>query len=118
MKMIKKIKERMKAIPFFMRCYDLYYDLRFGRRLRKKRRYFQSEHVELLQKFSQVLNDNGLLFWLEFGTLLGYYREHDVIKHDDDLDIGAFLADAEKIRKALTDNGLKLVRVFRAEDGG
>ena len=118
MKAIKRLKEYMKTIPFFMGCYDFYYDLRFGRRIKKKKDYFLKESVQLLQKFSQTLNDNGILFWLEFGTLLGFYREHDFIKHDYDLDVGAFLTDSEKIRKILTDNGFKLVREFRAKDGG
>lgn len=118
MKAIKKLKEHMKTIPFFMGCYNFYYKLRFGGRIKRKKKYFLKEAVELLQHFSQVLNDNNVQFWLEFGTLLGYYREHDFIKHDYDLDVGVFLSDSEKIRKILTDNGFKLVREFRAKDGG
>lgn len=118
MNTIKKLKEHMKTIPFFMGCYNVYFNLRFGQRLKKKRKNFQKEHVELIQMFTKVLNDNGIQFWLEFGTLLGYYREHDIIKHDDDLDIGVFLSDSGKIKKALTENGFKLIREFRADDGG
>lgn len=108
----------MKKIPFFMGCYNLYYKIRFGRRINRKKRYFHEESETLLKKFSDVLNDSGIVFWLEFGTLLGYYREHDFIKHDDDLDVGLYLSDAEKARECLTKNGFKLVRAFRAEDGG
>ena len=118
MNAIKKIKEHMKAIPFFMGCYNVYFNLRFGSRIKKKKKYFLRESNELLQKFTQTLNKHDILFWLEFGTLLGYYREHDFIKHDYDIDVGAFLSDSEKIRKVLTENGFKLVREFRAEDGG
>ena len=118
MKLIKQIKERMKAIPFFMGCYNVYYNLRFGRRINRKKKYFLLENTELLQKFTSTLNNKGILFWLEFGTLLGYYREHDFIKHDCDLDIGAHIDDAEKIQKALTENGFELVREFHAQDGG
>ena len=117
-KAIKSLKERMKTIPFFMGCYNVYYKLRFGRRIRKKKQYFLKESTELLQKFSQTLNENNILFWLEFGTLLGYYREHDFIKHDYDLDIGANYDDAKRIRKSLTNNGFTLVKEFRAKDGG
>ena len=118
MKTIKKVKDYLKTIPFFMGCYNLYYKLRFGRRLNKKQQFFINENGELFHKFTQILNDNGVVFWLEFGTLLGFYREHDFIKHDFDLDIGVYMADAEKIRKILTDNGFKLVRDFNAKDGG
>ena len=58
-----------------------------ARALRKQ--YFNAEAVELLQRFSEALNAEDITFWLEFGTLLGYYREHDFIKHDDYLDFGA-----------------------------
>ena len=101
-----------------MGCYDIYFNLKFGRRIRRKKNYFQLENKELLQKFSLVLNEQGILFWLEFGTLLGYYREHDFIKHDYDLDVGAFQSDAEKIKSVLSENGFKLVKEFHAKDGG
>ena len=59
--------------------------------------YFRTEAVELLQRFTEALNAEGIDYWLEFGTLLGYYREHDFIAHDDDLDFGAYLTDAAKV---------------------
>ena len=83
-----------------------------------RKQYFNLEAVELLQRFSQALNEKGIIYWLEFGTLLGYYREHDFIKHDDDLDFGAYLADALKIRKALEAQGFKLIRSYTDNGGG
>jgi len=118
MKIIKTIKARLKTVPFFMGCYNFYYKLRFGRRLKRKQRDFISENAELFQRFTQIMNDNNVIFWLEFGTLLGFYRENDFIKHDFDLDIGVYRDDADKIRKILTENGFKLVRDFNAKDGG
>lgn len=118
MNTIKQIKECMKSIPFFMGCYNAYYQLRFGRRIKKRNQYFLQENGPLFHKFTQLLNDNGIVFWLEFGTLLGYFREHDFIKHDFDLDIGAHLSDAKTIRKILTENGFTLIRDFSAKDGG
>ena len=35
-----------------------------------------------------ILDDMGIPFWLHSGTLLGYYRERDLILHDPDLDLG------------------------------
>ena len=83
-----------------------------------RRQYFQAEAVTLLKQFSSALNAQGLMFWLEFGTLLGYYREHDFIKHDDDLDFGAYLDDAKAIRKTLEGQGFKLIRSYTSTDGG
>lgn len=80
--------------------------------------YFRIEGNNLLKAVSTALNEAGITFWLEFGTLLGYYREHDFIPHDFDLDFGAFINDADKIRKTLTSNGIKLLRVYTDNNGG
>lgn len=87
--------------------------------LNKKIKYFLSESTEILQKVSATLNENNILFWLEFGTLLGFYREKGFIKHDFDFDFGCFLNDAERVRKVLTENNFVLVREFNSlKDGG
>ena len=36
--------------------------------------------------YSSDLKDYNI--WLDFGTLLGYYRENDFISHDLDMDFG------------------------------
>lgn len=86
------------------------------REIRKE--YFKKEGEILLKQFSSALNKDGIPYWLEFGTLLGYYREHDFIKHDCDLDFGVYLGDAERVRKALEKAGFKRILQFRASDGG
>ena len=35
-------------------------------------------------------------YWLEYGSLLGSYREKDIIEWDDDGDIGIMLNDLNK----------------------
>lgn len=84
----------------------------------KRIKWFREEGEDMLCKFSKALNDRGITYWLEFGTLLGYHREHDFIKHDYDLDFGAFIIDAERIKSSLTKAGFKLVHSFNASDGG
>lgn len=81
--------------------------------LQKRIKYFQQEGCEMLESVSNVFHKNNIPFWLEFGTLLGYYREHDFIKHDFDIDLGVYLKDAENVRKALTQAGFELVREFK-----
>ena len=83
-----------------------------------RKEYFRIEGDNLLKQFTSALNQSAIPYWLEFGTLLGYYREHDFIKHDCDLDFGAYLDDAEKVRKALSNSGFKRIMEFRASDGG
>lgn len=41
---------------------------------------------ELFAGGAQFLNDTGEEYWLDFGTLLGYHREGDIIPHDIDVD--------------------------------
>lgn len=83
-----------------------------------RNRYFLQEGEELLQAFSKALNEKNIIFWLEFGSLLGYYREHDFIKHDCDIDFGAFLKDAPAVKDALESIGFKLIHQFSSSDGG
>lgn len=103
---------------YFFKVIHNYRKRKSNKRASERQAYFFNEAPELLQHFSEVLNKEGILFWLDFGTLLGYYREHDFIKHDMDLDTGAFLEDAEKIRKVLLANGFSLVREFSVMDDG
>ncbi|MCR4920857.1 MAG: hypothetical protein K5945_04005 [Bacteroidaceae bacterium] len=79
---------------------------------------FRVEGERVLQVFSEALNAEGITFWLEFGTLLGYYREHDFIAHDFDLDTGANLTDQPRIRRALEAAGFELVRYYDVKDDG
>lgn len=86
------------------------------REIRKE--YFRKEGAVLLKQFSSALNQEGITFWLDFGTLLGFYREHDFIKHDCDLDFGAYLNDSDNIRRVLENHGFKRIMQFRTSDGG
>ena len=80
---------------------------------------FRKEGERVLQLFSAALNDAEIPFWLEFGTLLGYHREHDFIAHDCDLDAGAFLEDQPRIQATLEKAGFELVRYYDVTgDGG
>lgn len=80
--------------------------------------FFLEEGEELLRVFATAMNTSGVLFWLEFGSLLGFYREHDFIKHDCDIDFGVFLKDVERVRAVLKNVGFKLIHLYQASDGG
>lgn len=83
-----------------------------------RNKHFLLEGEELLQVLAQVLNDNKILFWLDFGTLLGYYRDNDFIKHDNDIDIGVKIEDSLKLNKVLSSSGFKLIHKFSTSTGG
>ena len=48
---------------------------------------------QLLAKFHEVAEKHGKQYWICFGSLLGFYREHGFIGHDNDLDVGMFEED-------------------------
>jgi|AntDeeMinimDraft_6_1070357.scaffolds.fasta_scaffold00989_5 hypothetical protein len=41
-----------------------------------------------ITELDNIFRRNGVKYWLQDGTLLGYYRENDFIGHDNDVDIG------------------------------
>lgn len=59
---------------------------------------------ELLVHILPILNENNIRYWLVDGTLLGYYREKDIIFRDDDADIAILEDDFKKSMKILKNN--------------
>lgn len=63
--------------------------------------------------YSSELRDYNI--WLDFGTLLGYYRENDFISHDLDMDFGVQVSSFEEfevIEKHLINNGFNRTKEF------
>ena len=63
--------------------------------------------------YSSILKDYNI--WLDFGTLLGYYRENDFISHDLDMDFGVQVSSFEEfevIEKHLINNGFNRTKEF------
>ena len=63
--------------------------------------------------YSSDLKDYNI--WLDFGTLLGYYRENDFISHDLDMDFGVQISSFEEfevIEKYLINNGFNRTKEF------
>ena len=65
-----------------------------------------SKRSELLKNnFEEILNTiyssplKNYDIWLDFGTLLGYYRENDFISHDLDMDFGIIIPDYQSFFK-------------------
>jgi len=63
--------------------------------------------------YSSDLKDYNI--WLDFGTLLGYYRENDFISHDLDMDFGVQVSSFEEfevVEKYLINNGFNRTKEF------
>jgi len=96
-----------KLIPHFIIRY------RHNCILEKQRKRFRKSGKELLFLVDDILKNENIPYWLNYGTLLGAYRDHDFIPYDYDLDIGLYLDDYEKIIPIMEKNGLKLKNQFR-----
>ena len=59
---------------------------------RRNKTFIKNGEKVLLQA-KYALDSIELHFWLEFGTLLGAYRDNTFIKSDLDIDLGLFLKD-------------------------
>lgn len=69
---------------------------------------FRLHDKELLYKIDDALNDAGIFYWIDYGTLLGAIREHDFIKHDEDIDIGVKYEDYKNVPEAMEKKGIRM----------
>lgn len=60
-------------------------------------RLLQLGCVHLLHEFDQICVQNGLRYWLAFGTLLGAARHGGFIPWDDDVDLGMMREDIDTL---------------------
>lgn len=89
---------------------------------------FQENMRTLLRTFRRVTEDKGIRWWIDFGTLLGAWRQQDVTPWDHDADISYLAEDRPLLeqcvgelaehgivlnmnRNALFYNGVKMVDV-------
>lgn len=110
------IKVTLKRTIFF-RWYCSYLEYRRKRHLDMMSALLKKEGAITLKMFADALNHAAIDFWIDYGTLLGYRRDNDFLEHDNDIDTGAFIEDADAIREVLTHSGFKLVRYYHTLDG-
>lgn len=81
-----------------------------------KKRFFKSLQTEnyemsilqksttiLLEEFGKICDQNGIDYWLDFGTLLGAIRHNGFIPWDDDIDVSMLRKDIPKLVKAFSE---------------
>lgn len=71
---------------------------------------------ENLLLFKKIMDRHSLFFALTAGTLLGAIREHDFIKHDEDIDLALFAKDKQQVIDIIPEFyevGFKVVRYDR-----
>lgn len=85
------------------------------RLLNKQRDKFRQGNLILLYHVDDILTKAGIPYWLNYGTLLGAYRDNDFIPHDYDLDIGLMMQYHQHVKSLLLSNGF--IQVFEAHMG-
>lgn len=108
MNFIKKILKQTPVYSYYRkRCL-----VKRQRWVESKIPIFRKECDDLFKLFCSALDKENIVFWPEFGTLLGMYREGDFIPHDIDIDMAVFLRDIEKVHKALNNAGFEMIRHY------
>lgn len=117
-KKLSEIANHFAKKPGVKRTLEVFYRP-IQRRLSKKRReYFLQNGLDLLTRFHQCCEENGIKYTLAFGTLLGAIREKGFIKHDLDIDVWIWSEDRPKnIEAILLQYGFVLDHSFTIDDG-
>jgi len=103
MKYLKKQRKSLKKT-----AYRLIYPARvflFGKKecgKNTKRCSYHSpcctKNLKLILEYADSLfRENGIRYWLDYGTLLGAVREKDLIDYDTDVDLGMLYSDLGKL---------------------
>ena len=72
---------------------------------------------EILKKAHAICTEEGIPYFIDYGTLIGCVREHGFIPHDNDIDLGILPGSAEpatvvRLLKHLMAEGFEFKRAF------
>ena len=117
--MIQKLKFFLEKNRYIKQIVLFVYMHSYGKiqHYQENRRFLKNAQNVLLQ-VDKVFKTLELDYWLDFGTLLGAYRNKDFLKHDLDLDFGMYLAAYDEKNELVFNRfGFKKTRSFLIDDG-
>lgn len=86
-----------------------------------RKEHDMSETVEFIKYITDQFDSNNIIYWLDCGTLLGAYRESNIIHDDFDIDISTFEIDSDKVdklfEKMLNDGDIKKLEGGKWKEG-
>ena len=91
---IKSLPAGQAVYLFVLKCYKKVV-------LPIRRRRLQKYGFPILRELNKVLTENGVEYYIAFGTLLGIIRENNFLRHDDDIDILVKKNDVNEIPKVI-----------------
>lgn len=82
--------------------------------MKRRCKLLQKVGWDILKHTGQVLNSANIEYYVEYGTLLGLYRDKSLIRHDDDVDYGVLYdsISPEALLDLMLDAGLSFCRAF------
>lgn len=118
MKILFTIKNIIKSNKFLLFFFKPIINLKYFIFFYYKRNQLFNENGELvLLQAKKALDSINLKFWLDFGTLLGAYRDGKLIRKDLDIDLGVFLKDySPEIEQAMRKFGFKLISEYEIDN--
>ena len=63
--------------------------------------------INIMKNTRDALQENDITYWLEFGTLLGYYRSNSILCDDDDADFSVIFEDNPDVLINILENYFK-----------
>jgi len=90
----KEIKMRIKSVPIIGNTYQLLIgNKKIERKRNEAKKNLKQTGVELLKQIEIALNDYpyNIMYFADYGTLLGIIRDHNFIGWDMDIDYGIIL---------------------------
>lgn len=106
-KVLKRSAFGRLAYPALQKLYRLY-------SVPMKHRRLQRNGVDCMRRLHELMTVNGIEYYCDSGTLLGFIRDHRFIKNDDDIDISIVEGsiDPIKLLKLFLDAGYGYVHAF------
>lgn len=87
-----ELKYKIKKISIIRNTYNILYGNRkWKKELNARNKALQIYGKDVIEKLEIVLKDSGLMYFADFGTLLGIIRDGQLLNWDDDIDYGIII---------------------------
>lgn len=91
---LNEIKSKLKEFPPIGKAYDFLIGNRKVQRVKQERRNaLQENGTDVILMTKETLDELGLEWFADYGTLLGIVRDNCFIPHDEDMDFGLYFND-------------------------
>ena len=89
--MLKRPRKALKKVKFI---YEPYRKTKIDYVEKKKRKALQRNGVEMIKILEKTLSEYNVMYFADYGTLLGIIRDRNFIQWDNDMDYGILIDDS------------------------